>query len=48
MCESKTCGVEGVACHSFCAAAVEIVAKQGMAEVGEVDADLVRAPRLKP
>lgn len=39
--------MECVAWDEILAAAVEVVTEQGMAEVGEVDADLVRAPRLK-
>ena len=39
--------MECVACDLCCAAAVQVVTEQGMAEVGEMDADLVGASRRK-
>jgi len=40
--------MECVAWDEIRAAAVQVVTEQGMAEVGEVHTNLVRAPRLKP
>ena len=47
MCERELRGVEGVTCDECGAAAVEIIAEQGMTNVREVDADLMGASRLK-